>query len=78
MRTRIYIDGFNLYFGSLKKTPHKWLNIVEMVARHLQPNHVVVGTKYFTAKLIPGRIALSHFPPTLTDAHGTFHKPPAW
>ncbi len=53
MRTRIYIDGFNLYFGSLKKTPRKWLNVVEMVRLHLQPHHVIVGTKYFSAKLNP-------------------------
>lgn len=53
MKTRIYIDGFNLYFGSLKKTPHKWLDVVAMVKRHLQPHHVIVGTKYFSAKLNP-------------------------
>jgi len=53
MRTRIYIDGFNLYFGSLRKTPHKWLNVVAMVGRHLQRHHVIVGTKYFSAKLNP-------------------------
>jgi hypothetical protein len=53
MRTRIYIDGFNLYFGSLRKTPHKWLNVVAMVGRHLQPHHAIVGTKYFSAKLNP-------------------------
>jgi hypothetical protein len=27
MRTNIYVDGFNLYFGALKGTPYKWLNI---------------------------------------------------
>ena len=29
MRTRVYVDGFNLYYGALKGTPFKWLNLVE-------------------------------------------------
>jgi len=53
MRTLIYVDGFNLYFGSLKGTPCKWLNIREMAARHLAPHHQIVGLKYFTARLNP-------------------------
>lgn len=53
MKTRIYIDGFNLYFGVLKGTQNKWLNPVEAVRRHLNPHHVIAGTKYFTAKLNP-------------------------
>ena len=53
VNTRIYVDGFNLYFGAVKGTPHKWLNIVEAVRIHLKTHHVIVGTKYFTAKLNP-------------------------
>jgi hypothetical protein len=26
-RTIIYVDGFNLYYGAVKNTPHKWLNL---------------------------------------------------
>ena len=26
MRTYIYIDGFNFYYGAVKDTPFKWLN----------------------------------------------------
>lgn len=51
MKTMVYIDGFNLYFGAVKGTSHKWLNVVEAVRKHLQPHNVIVGTKYFTAKL---------------------------
>jgi hypothetical protein len=25
--TNVYIDGFNLYYGCLKGTPHKWLDL---------------------------------------------------
>lgn len=30
MLTTIYIDGFNLYYGALKGTPYKWLDIVKL------------------------------------------------
>lgn len=26
MRTNVYIDGFNLYYGAVKDTKFKWLN----------------------------------------------------
>ena len=28
MRTRVYVDGFNLYYGALKDTAFKWLDPV--------------------------------------------------
>jgi len=28
MRTRVCVDGFNLYYGALKGTPFKWLDPV--------------------------------------------------
>jgi hypothetical protein len=36
MRTRVYIDGFNLYCGCLKGTPAQWLNpaLLEPQAGH--------------------------------------------
>ena len=26
VRTRAYVDGFNLYYGAVKRTPFKWLD----------------------------------------------------
>lgn len=51
MRTIAYVDGFNLYFGALRKTPHRWLNLQRLVELHLMPRNQLVGIKYFTAKL---------------------------
>lgn len=51
MKTRVYIDGFNLYFGALHRTRMKWLNPVEAVRCHLDAKHEIIGTKYFTAKI---------------------------
>ena len=48
MKTIVYIDGFNLYYGALKDTPYKWLNL-DHLCRHLLPKNEIVGLKYFTA-----------------------------
>ena len=41
MRTRVYVDGFNLYYGALKGTPFKWLNPVDLARRVLPTGYVV-------------------------------------
>jgi uncharacterized LabA/DUF88 family protein len=50
VKTIVYIDGFNLYYGCLKDTPYKWLNIHRM-SELLLPNETIVSIKYFTAKV---------------------------
>ena len=52
MKTIVYVDGFNLYYGSVKDTPHKWLNIHHM-CELLLPKNEILGIKYFTAKINP-------------------------
>lgn len=48
MKTYVYIDAFNLYFGCLKKTPYKWLDLYKLCSR-LLPKHEIAAIKYFTA-----------------------------
>jgi hypothetical protein len=48
MRTYVYIDGSNLYYGSLRGTTFKWLNPQELYSR-LLPQHRINHIKYFTA-----------------------------
>lgn len=50
MRTHVYIDGFNLYYGLLKGTPYKWLNL-ERFCDYLLPKNDVQKICYFTAKV---------------------------
>ena len=50
MKTYVYIDGFNLYYGCLKGSPYKWLNIGKL-SELLFPNHQIVKIKYFTAPI---------------------------
>jgi len=51
MRTFVYVDGFNLYYGAVKGTPFKWLNIVELAKQVLPASHIVERVKYFTARV---------------------------
>lgn len=48
MKINVYIDGFNFYYGAVKGTPYKWLNLDQM-CRRLLPNHQIHKIKYFTA-----------------------------
>ena len=50
MKTWVYIDGFNLYYGAVKDTRYKWLNLHAMCAL-LLPNHQIGKIKYFTARV---------------------------
>jgi hypothetical protein len=48
MKTIVYIDGFNLYYGTLKGTPYKWLNVL-LLCQLLLPKNQILKVKYFTA-----------------------------
>jgi len=48
MKTNVYIDAFNLYYGALKRTPYRWLDLGKM-CQLLLPKNVVHRIKYFTA-----------------------------
>ncbi|MBK8985772.1 MAG: NYN domain-containing protein [Chloroflexi bacterium] len=52
MQANIYVDGFNLYYGALKKTPYRWLNIAEL-CRLMLPHDTIKEIKYFTALVNP-------------------------
>lgn len=48
MKTIVYVDGFNLYYGAVKGTPYKWLNLSKM-CQLLLPKNQITGIKYFSA-----------------------------
>jgi len=56
-RVVAYIDGFNLYFGLRERgwRRYYWLNIKALVQSLLKPDQVLVGTKYFTARISGAR-----------------------
>ena len=50
MRIHSYIDGFNLYYGALKGTPYKWLNLWKFCQRLAPRTCEIERVNYFTAK----------------------------
>lgn len=52
-RTIVYVDGFNLYYGALKDTPHRWLDLGRLCTAMLRQHQQIVGVKYFTARVQP-------------------------
>lgn len=86
-RTIAYVDGFNLFGGSLKRAPpgYRWLDLDAMVRAVLRPNHELVALHYFTALIRPDADddpspdrqklyikALEHYLPHLTTHYGHF------
>lgn len=54
LRTIVYIDGFNLYYGCLKNTPYKWLDLYTLFHKYLLDETTTdLCVKYFTAKIRP-------------------------
>ena len=51
MRTFVYVDGFNLYYGAVKGSSWKWLDLVALFENVLQPHHDILAIKYFTARV---------------------------
>lgn len=63
LRTRVYVDGYNLYYGRLKNTHHKWLDLMAMTERVLAGIYFgdkdrtefelhPLAIKYFTASIL--------------------------
>lgn len=48
MRTNFYVDGFNLYYGCLKRSPYRWLDLFAL-CQNLMPKHEVHRVRYFSA-----------------------------
>ncbi|MBL4630458.1 MAG: NYN domain-containing protein [Paraglaciecola sp.] len=77
MKTRIYIDGYNLYYGCLKRTPYKWLDLCKLFFNHILPSSSYqphsyndLSIKYFTADIV-GKAAMSE--DSLKDQQ-TYHR----
>jgi len=65
LRTRVYIDGYNFYYGCLKNTHHKWLDLLGLFKNYILPSVLVrvegqpakfellpLSIKFFTAVIL--------------------------
>ena len=53
MRANVYVDGFNLYYGSLQGEPYRWLDLEKLASRLLRPTDSIGRIRYFTARVNP-------------------------
>jgi len=52
MKTTLYIDGYNLYYGVLRNIPYKWLDIAKLFSRLTKERSLdaeIISIKFFTA-----------------------------
>jgi hypothetical protein len=74
LRTIAYVDGYNLFFGCLKGSPYKWLDLVALIETilHVQdPSSTLVQVKYFTA---PIKAKLASRKEQAAQAQQTYHR----
>ena len=50
MKTNVYVDGFNLYYGAVKGTRYKWLD-VGALCQALFPKNQISRIRYFTSRV---------------------------
>jgi hypothetical protein len=56
MRTVVYIDGYNLYYGLVRRTNLKWLDLVALFRDHvLDSSAQLVEVRYYTASILARR-----------------------
>lgn len=57
MKTIVYVDGYNLYYGLLRRSAFKWLDLYRLFQEHaLGPDADVVEVRYYTAPVL-GRMS---------------------
>jgi hypothetical protein len=56
--TNVYIDGLNLYYGCLRGSPNRWLDLGTFVRLLLPSSHAIHRIRYYTARVS----ALPHDP----------------
>lgn len=53
MRTVVFIDGYNLYYGAVRGTPYKWLDIFKLFKEQiLLPDTELLEVRYYTAPVL--------------------------
>lgn len=74
MKTIIYIDGYNLYYGALHGSPYKWLDIVKLfqfICREQHPSSNIICVKFFTA---PVKAKISTHGQQSLKSQSDYHK----
>ena len=74
MDTIVYIDGYNLYYGCLRDSAYKWLDVVSIVdtiCKIQNPDARLIQAKYFTS---PVKASLASHGQKANEAQNSYHK----
>ena len=74
MKTAIYIDGYNLYYGAIRGTPYKWLDVPALfknIAKRQNQESDCICFKYFSA---PAKGKFSKHGSDSTNAQHAYHR----
>lgn len=53
MRTIVFVDGYNLYYGMLRRSSYKWLDLFALFHDHaLEHDAGVIEVRYYTAPVL--------------------------
>lgn len=61
MRTRIYVDGYNLYYSCLKGTHFKWLDLLNLFESQIFPSILMPGGKPLMGTAVLEPVAIKFF-----------------
>jgi uncharacterized LabA/DUF88 family protein len=53
LRTIVYVDGYNFYYGEVRGTSWKWIDPVALFQKVLGPENDLIGVKVYTARVQP-------------------------
>lgn len=73
-KTAVYIDGYNLYYGRLRGTPFKWLDVVQLFQTLLaqrDQNETLARVKFFTA---PALATFATHGADSVEAQSAYHR----
>lgn len=52
MKTIVFVDGYNLYYGLLRRSPWKWLDLFALFQHHVLTDAEVLEIRYYTAPVL--------------------------
>jgi len=52
VKTIVYVDGYNLYYGLLRRSPWKWLDLFALFQNHVLTDANILEVRYYTAPVL--------------------------
>jgi len=74
MKTTLYIDGYNLYYGVLRSSSYKWLDVVKLfstLTKERSPDADICAIRFFTA---PVKIRFANHGEASQKSQRDYHK----